>query len=77
VTTKARPLSLNSTFFASVRAGNKRSTVRKGRREVRAGDSLILTDGLDNRVAVKVTDVETKCFGELTESDADGYLPGG
>lgn len=58
-----------------MRAGDKNSTIRKGRREVRSGDSFILTDGLDNQVVVKVTDVEIKCFDELTESDArrDGF----
>ena len=72
---EVRPLPLNSAFFASIRAGDKNSTIRKGRRDVRVGDSFILTDGLDNQVVVNVTDVEIKYFGELTKFDArrDGF----
>lgn len=70
-----RPLPLNSAFFASVWAGDKNSTIRKGKRKVREGDLLMLTDGIDNQVSVNVTDVKIKRLDELTEADAkrDGF----
>lgn len=72
---ESRSVALNSKFFPLVRAGSKSSTVRKGERDVRAYESLILTDGSNNDITVRVTDVKIKRLDELTETEArrDGF----
>jgi hypothetical protein len=57
-------------LISRVREGTKRSTVRKGTRNLREGDSLTLADELGNEVGVTVTDVVVKPVYELTEGDA-------
>ena len=68
-------MALNSRFFDDVRKGSKTSTIRKGKRSVRVGERLALTDNRRNRVEVDVTQVDIKRLVDLTDDDAqrDGF----
>lgn len=70
-----RTMALNSRFFPDIRTGSKTSTVRKGKRNVRVGERLVLTDNSRNRIEVEVSQVDFKRLDELTDDDArrDGF----
>lgn len=65
---------LHSDFIPLVRLGTKRSTVRKGVRSLKSGVADLVS-GDEDRLRVLITDIETKGFEALTESDAkrDGF----
>jgi hypothetical protein len=59
---------LRPEFFRAVLKGEKRITIRKGRKQVQAG--LLLFESESETLAVHVTDVTMKRFRELTVEDA-------
>lgn len=63
-------MELDPALLGLVRKGVKRSTVRKGLRDLKTGEELTLADSLGNRVSVVITDVMTKRVCELTEAEA-------
>ena len=54
-------------------SGRKRTTVRQGKRNYRLGEAHIKAD--DETIAIKITGVKYKKFGDLTDEDAktDGF----
>jgi hypothetical protein len=66
-------LRLRPEYFAAVRRGEKRSTIRAGRRLLREG-ALVLASDADH-LTVQVTHITYKCFHELNDEDArlDGF----
>jgi hypothetical protein len=48
----------------------KSSTVRRGPRDIRPGDDLVLTNGEDQSVEALATDVTLKTMRDLTAADA-------
>jgi len=70
---RAPILRLLPKFIPTIRRGEKRSTIRKGRWSIRPG--LLLLESDDALLAVKVIEVVYKRFCDLTEEDArnDGF----
>lgn len=66
-------LRLRPEFLAAVRCGQKRSTIRTGRRHIELG--LLVLESAGESVLVNVSKVTYKRFGELSDEDArsDGY----
>jgi ASC-1-like (ASCH) protein len=62
-------LRLRPDFLGAVRQGEKRVTIRKGRKQIKPG-GLLLLESDHETLAVRVTDVVIKRFRELTIEDA-------
>jgi len=70
---RMQSLRLRPELLAATRSGQKQSTIRRGRRQIRTG--LLVLESRGESLLVHVTGVTYKRFGELTEEDAqgDGY----
>lgn len=71
---RIRSLRLRPEFFEAVRCGQKRSTIRTGRRRIEPG--LLVLESSGESLLVNVSTVRYKCFADLNDEDArsDGYV---
>lgn len=69
----SQTLRLRPEYFTAVRRGEKRSTIRAGKRLLRRGSLVLESD--NGRLTVQVTGIKYKYFQELTDEDArlDGF----